>query len=260
MRMFLGLLTAFAIGIFGSAEARADNLQNIISRGVVRIAVPVDTPPFGFLGADRNPTGYDVEIAQMLAEALGVKLELEPTISSNRVPFLLTDKVDIVISNMGLTPERAKQIMFSQPYANNFSGVYGTADLPVSSADELGDYTIAASKGTMVEMALSKMSPDAKIMRTDDNPTAVMMYLSGQADLLAGEHITSKELAKQYPNSEFALKFKIRNAPVQMGVQMDQHNLLRWVDSFIFVIKGDGRLNALQMKYFGEELGDLPNL
>lgn len=260
MRLILGLLTAFALSIFGSVAAKADALQDIISRGVIRIAVPVDTPPFGYLGADREPTGYDIELAKMLAEALGVKLDLQPTISSNRVPFLLTDKVDVVISNMGLTPERAKQIMFSQPYADNFSGVYGPKDLPVTNAEELGNYSIAASKGTMVEIALTNMAPNAKIMRADDNATAVLTYLSGQADMLAGEHITSKELAKQYPNSEFALKFRIRRAPVQMGVQMDQHNLLRWIDSFIFVIKGDGRLGALQQKYFGEVQTDLPTL
>jgi len=260
MRLIIGLLTAFALSIFGSVAAKADALQDILSRGVVRIAVPVDTPPFGFLGADREPTGYDVELAHMVADALGVKLDLQPTISSNRVPFLLTNKVDVVISNMGLTPDRAKQIMFSQPYADNFSGVYGRKELPVSGPEDLGSYRIAASKGTMVEIALTNMAPNANIMRADDNATAVLTYISGQADMIAGEHITSKELAKQYPNVDFTLKFKIRRAPVQMGVQMDQHNLLHWIDSFIFAIKGDGRLGALQRKYFGEEQTDLPTL
>jgi len=260
MRLILGLVTALAIGILGGNEARADKLQDILSRGVVRIAVPGDFVPFGYVDESRKLTGHDVELAQMVADALGVKLELEPAISANRIPFLLTDKVDIVISNLGLTPERAKQVMFTQPYIDNFSGVYGPKNLKVTSAAELGTYKVAAAKGTNVELALSKLNPDANIMRTEDNPTSVLAYISGQADMLASVSAPMGQLMKDYPKTEFDLKFRITRSPSHMAVQMDQHNLLHWLDSFLFVIKGDGRLNALHEKYFGMPASDLPNL
>lgn len=260
MRLILGLVTALAVGIFGGAEARADKLQDILSRGVVRIAVPGDFVPFGYLDENRNLTGYDVELAKMVADALGVKLEMEPAISANRIPFLLTDKVDIIISNLGLTAERAKQVMFTQPYLDNFSGIYGPAGLNVTSAAELGTHRVAAAKGTNVELALSKLNPDANIMRTEDVPTSVLAYISGQADMLASVSVPIVQLRKDYPNTEFDLKFRITRSPSHMAVQMDQHNLLRWLDSFLFVVKGDGRLSALHEKYFGMPLEDLPNM
>ena len=72
----------------------------------------------------------------MVAKALGVKLELQQVTGANRIPFLLTDKVDIVISVMGLTPERAKQIMFTAPYADTQLAVFGPKSANVTSAAE----------------------------------------------------------------------------------------------------------------------------
>ena len=114
--------------------AMADRLQDILTAGVVRIGVPLDVPPFGSQNANREAEGFDVDMANMVAKALGVKLELTQITGANRLPFLLTDKVDIVISVMGLTPERAKQIMFSAPYANTSLAVYGPKNIEIGRA------------------------------------------------------------------------------------------------------------------------------
>ena len=79
------------------------------------------------------------------AKALGVKLALTQITGANRLPFLLTDKVDIVISVMRLTPERAKQVMFTAPYANTSLAVYGPRNINVKSAADLGNYKVAAA-------------------------------------------------------------------------------------------------------------------
>ena len=104
----------------------------------MRIGVPVDVPPFGSVNQQRQPEGFDIELAEMVAKALGVKVELQQITGANRIPFLLTDKVDIVISVMGLTPERAKQIMFTAPYADTYLAVFGPKSANVTSAAELG--------------------------------------------------------------------------------------------------------------------------
>ena len=131
MRSMLAAIGVIALGLAASADARADKLEDILEAGIVRIGVPLDVPPFGYQDANRNPVGFDVELAQMIGEALGVEVELQQITGANRIPFLLTDKVDIVISVMGLTPERAKQVMFTAPYANLFLAVYGPASAEV---------------------------------------------------------------------------------------------------------------------------------
>ncbi|MEF2162628.1 transporter substrate-binding domain-containing protein, partial [Pseudomonas aeruginosa] len=134
-RMIAGLL-ALALVAFSGQAAQADRFEDILKKGVVRIAVPLDVPPFGSQNQAREAEGFDVELAGMVAKALGVKLELQQVTGANRIPFLLTDKVDIVISVMGLTPERAKQIMFTAPYADTNLSVFGPKSANVKSAAE----------------------------------------------------------------------------------------------------------------------------
>src|SRR5690349_9464949 len=177
------LAVAFALGV--ASVAWADRFEEILSKGVVRIGVPLDVPPFGSQNVNREAEGFDVDMANMVAKALGVKLELTQITGANRIPYLLTDKVDIVISVMGLTPERAKQIMFTAPYANTSLAVYGPKNLNVKSAADLGTYKVAAAKGTTQELALSAMNPKANIIRTEDDATAATAYLTGQAQIFA---------------------------------------------------------------------------
>ena len=175
----------------------------------MRIGVPLDAPPFGSQDANRNPVGFDIEVAEMVAKALGVKVELQQITGANRIPFLLTDKVDIVISVMGLTPERAKQITFSAPYANTFLAVYGAKSLKVTSAADVGSNKIAAAKGTTQDLAISEMNPKAALMRTEDDATAATAYLSGQAELFATNSIVAQALAETEPQQ--GVRPQIRN-------------------------------------------------
>ena len=96
-----------------------------------------------------------VAAASSAAAAAGVKLEVQQVTGANRIPFLLTDKVDIVISVMGLTPERAKQIMFTAPYADTQLAVFGPKALAVTSADTVGTHKIAVRLHPSVNVPVS---------------------------------------------------------------------------------------------------------
>jgi polar amino acid transport system substrate-binding protein len=256
----LGAACALAVSIFASGAAQADKLADIMSKGVVRIGVPLDAPPFGAQDASRKPIGFDIELAEMVGKALGVKVELQQITGANRIPFLITDKVDIVISVMGLTPERAKQIMFTAPYANTFLAVYGAKSLKVTSAGEVGSNKVAAAKGTTQDLAMTEMNPKATIMRTEDDATAAAAYLSGQAELFATNSIVAQALAKQNPTKEFDRKFVIRRSPAHMGVRMGEHNLARWLDGFIFFNTMNMELDRLHQKYLEMPMDPLPTL
>ncbi|WP_293775940.1 transporter substrate-binding domain-containing protein, partial [uncultured Oxalicibacterium sp.] len=117
--------------------ARADALEDIHKKGVLRVAVPQDFPPFGSVTVDMKPQGLDIDVAGLIAKKMGVKVELIPVTSANRVPYLQTRKVDLVISSLGKNPDREKVIDFSAPYAPFFNGVFGPADQKVSSAADL---------------------------------------------------------------------------------------------------------------------------
>ena len=258
-RLIVGLL-ALSLAAFSGQAAKADRLEDILKKGVVRIAVPLDVPPFGSQNQAREAEGFDVELAGMVAKALGVKLELQQVTGANRIPFLLTDKVDIVISVMGLTPERAKQIMFTSPYADTNLSVFGPKSANVKSAADIGSLKVAAAKGTTQEMALTAMAPKANIMRTEDDDTAAAAYLSGQAEWFVTNNLIIPDLQKRNPGKEFEVKFVIRRSPAHMGVRMGEHNLVRWLDSFIFFNIMNGELDRLHQKWLGMPMQPMPSL
>jgi polar amino acid transport system substrate-binding protein len=264
MKRWITAAAALATGLLlngaASAQSASDRFQDILSKGVVRIGVPVDAPPFGSVNQQRQPEGFDIELAEMVAKALGVKLEMTQVTGANRIPYLLSDRVDIIISVMGLTPERAKQIMFTAPYANTFLAVFGAKSANVPSAADLGSARIVAAKGTTQELAISDMNPKANLMRTEDDATAAAAYLSGQAELIATNSIVAQALAKQNPTKEFDRKFVIRRSPAHMGVRMGEHNLVRWLDSFIFFNTMNGELERLHKKYLDMPMDPLPTL
>jgi polar amino acid transport system substrate-binding protein len=258
-RCIAGLLALVAFA-FSAAAAKADAFEDILKKGTVRIATPLDVPPFGSQNAQREPEGFDIELAGMVAKALGVKLEMQQVTGANRIPFLLTNKVDVVISVMGLTPERAKQIMFTAPYADTQLAVFGPKSANVKSAAEIGNLKVAAAKGTTEELGLTAMAPRANIMRTEDNATAAAAYVSGQAELFASNSLIIPDLQKRNPSKEFELKFTIRRSPAHMGVRMGEHNLVRWLDSFIFFNMMNGEIDRLHKKWLGIPLAPLPTL
>ena len=260
MYRLITVLTTAAALVSGIAEAKADAFADILQNGVVRIAVPLDVPPFGSMSQERKPEGFDIDLAQMVGKSLGVKVELQQVTGANRIPYLLTDKVDIVISVMGLTPERAKQIMFTAPYADTHLAVYGPKSAAVKSAAELGSLRVVAAKGTTQDLGLAEMNPHANIMRTEDDATAATAYITGQADLFATNSLIIPDMMQRAPNKEFDLKFVIRRSPAHMGVKMGEFALLQWLNSFIFFNTMNGELDKLHRKWLNAPMAPLPTL
>jgi polar amino acid transport system substrate-binding protein len=90
----------------------------------IKIAIPTDFPPYGFVGTDLKPQGLDIDMANYIAAKLGVKVELVPVTSANRIPYLQTKKADLVISTLGKNPEREKVIDFTAAYSPFFQAVF----------------------------------------------------------------------------------------------------------------------------------------
>lgn len=257
--MFKTLLSACAALAMTMGAAHAD-LDDILERGKVVIAVPQDFAPFGSVGLDLKPEGYDVDVAGMIAKDLEVELELVPVTSANRIPFLQSGKVDIVISSMGANPGRAKSIWFTAPYAPFFSGVFAAPDMAINSAADLGGMTVAVTRGTLEDLELSDtISEDVTMRRFEDNATTIAAYLSGQADVLVTGNVIVAKMAEDNPDTPIETKFVIKNSPAFMGIAKGNMDLLQWLDIFILHKKLGGDLDGLSMKWFGQPLPSLPS-
>jgi len=240
--------------------AATNILDKIVGAGNIKIAVPEDTPLFGSLAADGTYEGYDIDIANMIAKDMGVTVELVPVSSQNRIPYLTSGKVDLIVSSMGIKPERALVINFSNPYAPFFWAVYGSADKKVTNVEEAKAYKVGATLGTLEEIAFSEAAgQDANIMRFDDQATTVQAFLTGQVDLIVTGNAIAAQIMKDHPEMNVESKFILQQSPCHIGVRRGDEALLYWVNAFIYYHTLNQNLDKLSMKWFNEPLPKFPN-
>jgi polar amino acid transport system substrate-binding protein len=236
-------------------SARADGLESIMAAKVIKIAVPQDFAPFGFVGKDMKPQGYDIDMANLIAKDLGVKVELIPVTSANRIPYLQTHKADLVISSMGKNAEREKAIDFSDAYAPFFSAVYGTKDIALGKLADLSGKTIGAARGTIEEQELSKTAPaDTDIKRFEDNNATISAFVSGQVDLVATGNTVAAVIAQRNPARAPIMKFLIKDSPCYVGLNKDEPKLKAKVNEIIAKAKADGTLEKFSQIWLKQPL------
>jgi len=247
-------------GAAGDGEAAsAQSLDRILADGVIKIAVPQDTPLFGTQAADGSYQGYDVDVATLLAEELGVKLELVPVSSANRIPYLTSGRADLVIANMGVQPARAEVISFSKAYAPFFWAVYGTKNQDVEGIEDTVPYKVGATLGTMEELAFTAAAPEGvTVSRYSDQATTAQAFLSGQVDLIVTGNAIAAGLMRDNPAMGIESKFVMRQSPCHIGVRRGETALLNWVNATIYSYKLNGTLDELSVKWFGEPLPVFP--
>ncbi|CAI8977672.1 transporter substrate-binding domain-containing protein [Pseudomonas sp. YuFO8] len=249
------LAALFASLVLSQAPAHADALEDVVQRGVLKVAVPQDFPPFGSVGPDMKPRGLDIDTAKLLAEQLKVKLELTPVNSTNRIPFLTTGKVDLVISSLGKNPEREKVIDFSRAYAPFYLAVFGPPDADIKSLDDLKGKTISVTRGAIEDIELTKVAPEGvTIKRFEDNNSTIAAYLAGQVDLIASGNVVMVAISEKSPKRVPALKVKLKDSPVYVGVNKNEPALLDKVNQILVTAKSDGALEKNALTWLKEPL------
>src|SRR5690349_17119178 len=128
--------------------AHGDTLDDIKKAGKIRVAIDTAIPPFGMTDDKLQPTGSDVDVARLLAKDLGVELEIVTTTGPTRIPMLQTNKADIVVSTLSITPDRAKVIDFSLPYADHPSVVAALKSIQIGKMADLDGKRVAVVRGT----------------------------------------------------------------------------------------------------------------
>jgi polar amino acid transport system substrate-binding protein len=251
----LAFAAAVGMAMASSPQARADALSDIAARGTVRIAVPQDFPPFGSVGADMTPQGYDVDIANLIGEKLGAKVEIVPVTSANRIPYLQTNKVDLVISSLGKNPDREKVIDFSEAYAPFYNGVFAPADIAVAKAEDLAGKTVGVTRGAIEDLELTKVVPaSVEIKRYEDNNGTISAFLSGQVEVIATGNVVAAAILEKNPPKRPELKFLIKNSPCYIGMNKQQPALMAKINGIIATARSDGALNAISQKWLKVDL------
>ena len=253
-------VSAAAMLLLAGAAAKAD-LSDILSGGTIKIAIPENFPPFGSLGAEGEYEGYDVDVAGLIAKDLGVELELVPVTSKQRIPFLETKKVDLVISSMGANPGRAKSIWFSNAYAPFFSGAFASMDMAIGGVSDLAGKKVGLTGGTLEDLEITESAPEGtEIIRFGDNAATIAAYVSKQVDVLFTGNTVAAKVSADNPDLSMETKFIIKESPAFIGVRKGEFDLLQWVNVFILHKTLGGNLDGLSRKWLGQKLPPLPTL
>jgi polar amino acid transport system substrate-binding protein len=252
------LVAGLSLLALGAAQAQTA-LDTITKSKTVRIAIPTDYPPYGFVGPDMAPQGLDVAVAQLIAAKLGVKAELVPVTSANRIPYLQTRKADLVISTLGKNPEREKVINFSAAYAPFYQAVFAAKSLSIKSWADLAGKTVAVTRGAMEDQELAKVAPASlEFKRFEDNNATIAAFAAGQTQLIATSAAVAGNLMQRNPGLNTEYKLLLKDSPCYVGVAKGEDALLAKVNEIIAAAKAAGELEALSKKWLGRGTGELP--
>ncbi len=237
-----------------SGTAMAQSAAEIQKKGQLTVGLLVDFPPYGTTNAQNQPDGYDADVARLLAKDLGVRLNLVPVTGPNRIPFLLTNKVDLLVASLAITPERARQVDFSAPYATATVILYGAKKLDIRSAADLKGRRIGVARASVQDVALTAMAPEGtEIRRFDDDASGMQALISGQVDAIGCSTTVAAQIAKRVPPDTYEKKFTVREQVMAIAMRPGQAELKKTLDAFVARNRANGELNKLYQKWLGTD-------
>jgi polar amino acid transport system substrate-binding protein len=257
-RIFLRAAAAAAVLLLHiGATARADVLDEIKQAKKIRIAIDLGLPPYGMTDAQMQPTGSDVETARLLATDFGVAFEYVPTTGASRIPALQTGKADLVISTLSVTPERAKVIEFSVPYAPLRTVIAGIKAVDVNTLADLDGKTVGTTRGTTHDTYLTQHAKGAKIVRYEDDATEAQAFVSGQVDVLSTAELLIAPIGRRDPNRQLELKFVLETHKLAVGMRKGETRLIEAVNAWVRQNLKNGKLNAIYRQFHGNDLPEV---
>lgn len=207
-----------------------DQLDRILRRGLLRAAVPKDFPPFGTT-RHGYPEGFDVSVARLLGIELKVPVALEAVQSADRIPYLLGDKVDIIVASLGRNAERDKLIDFSKVYAPLYLGVFGRQS--VTSSQDWKDRRIGAARGSVEAAEAAAQLPTAKIVQLENSQAIIDAYARREIEFIAVGNVVVEAIPDIALRDGTLCLHVLKESPCHIGVRKGEQHLLARIDRFI---------------------------
>ncbi|TQR60975.1 cysteine ABC transporter substrate-binding protein [Campylobacter troglodytis] len=211
-------------------------LDTIKQNGVIRIGVFSDKPPFGYIDASGVNQGYDIVFAKRIAaELLGDenKVQFVSVEAANRVEFLKSDKVDVILANFTQTPERAQQVDFALPYMKVSLGIVVPEGSEITSVEDLKDKKLIVNKGTTADAFFTKNHPEIELIRFDQNTETFNAFKDGRGDALAHDNTLLFAWAKENEGFKVVVRELGSKDVIAPAVQKGNDELRAFIDELI---------------------------
>jgi polar amino acid transport system substrate-binding protein len=252
--LLLPPLSCLAVTTFEIFEASA--LNQVIKRNRLIVGTEVEFFPFEYADTGGQPIGFDVDLAKIAAQELGVGIEIKDMEFSGLIPALQAGKVDMIISGMTRTPARAKTVSFTQPYFEaGLCALISNKRAPqVSEIGQLNaeDRVLAVKLGTTGDLATARLFPKAQVKRFKEETACVLEVVSGRADAFIYDEVSIVRHHAQNPETTHAILKPFTYEPYAIAIKSGDFDFLNWLNIFLETIKADGRYQELRKKYFND--------
>jgi glutamate transport system substrate-binding protein len=237
--------------------AAGSTMAKIQDEGKIIIGVKFDVPPFGFKNPQTGDVeGFDVDMGNHIADALGVEAEFIEAVSDNRIPFLQDETVNLILSTMTITTDRDADIDFSRPYYIAHGRILVPEDSDIASGDDLNDKRVCTAAGSTYETTIiPKIAPDAKIESVDTYSECLELLQDGAVDaevtddiILAGQIETDPSLT--------LVGEELTTDPYGIGITQGQDDMKEFVDGVVEATFDDGRWDEMYDKWVGSFTGE----
>jgi len=254
----LALAAVATAALSSAAMAQATStLDEIVQRGKILVGISLSTPPYGMTDANMAPAGFDVAMAKLVARDLGVELEIVDQVSQSRIPSLTSNKVDIVISSLGITAERAKAIMYTNAIYVDEQMVIAPADAQMATLQDLVGKRVGVTRATTNDTLITEQALEGtNIQRFEDDSATNQALFSGQVDAIVSGVAAANAINKE--TDQFQRKFAVRQSPMGIGVRRGDFDLHQWLNTEIMLLWNSGEIQAAQREWLGIVNDELP--
>ena len=239
LALTLSLLFAAAL-----ADSRARTLQDIKDSGTLAIGVFSDKKPFGYVDENGDYQGYDVYFARRLAQDLGVELKLVSVDAPNRVEYLTSAKVDIILANFTVTPARAEVVDFALPYMKVALGVVSPDSALITTPKQLAGKTLIVSKGTTAETYFAENHPEVRLLKFDTYTEAFNALLDGRGDALSTDNTEVLAWALENPGFTVGIESLGSLDTIAPAVQKGNDTVRAYIDEEIKALAAESFFHA----------------
>jgi polar amino acid transport system substrate-binding protein len=255
------VLAGLAIPAWGASPFdifAASDLNQIINRKKLVVGMEVEYFPFEYANEKGEPIGFDVDIAKLIAQELGTDIEIKDLEWTGLIPSLQGGKVDLIISGMTRTLERAKTVSFTDPYF--VTGLCALLSVKkaanVNDVQQLNapDRVIAVKTGTTGDLVATKRFPKTQINRFKDETACVREVVTGRADAFLYDQISIAKHHKENADTTRAMLKPFTYEPFAIAVRKGNSDFLNWLNTFLETIKADGRYEEIYQKHLGDML------
>ncbi len=244
-------------GTSNNSSANESSVSAIKKRGVLRVAVFGDLPPYGWVDEHGNRVGYDVRLARQMAKDMGVKVKFTQVNANNRVDTLNSNKADIILANFTVTPERKQVVDFAKPYMKVSVGVVSPKNSPITSASQLKGKNLIVNKGTTAENYFTKKG-GVELLKFDSKTQQFNAFKNKRAAALADDNSYLYAWVKKNPNYTVGIKNIGPNQSISPAVKKGNKSLLNWTNKEITKLTKKkffiADYNKELKPYFGKEV------